>query len=103
VKLPESYQRKLQDLLVETYKTDAPRDGVRKRTQDIHSRAQPLCQSFVATVNFVKFSDLVLEEGKDGGGRVAGLQLGGKRMCEKVGLGLLLIGLQGSLENGLEA
>jgi hypothetical protein len=44
-------------------------------------------------VKFVKFSDLVLEESKDGGSRVAGLQLGGKRMCEKVSLGLLLIGL----------
>jgi hypothetical protein len=53
-------------------------------------------------VTFVKFSDLVLEEGKYGGSRVAGLQLGGKRVCEKVGLGLLLIGLQGSPEYGLE-
>jgi hypothetical protein len=54
-------------------------------------------------VNFVKFSDLALEESKDSGSGVAGLQLGGKRMCEKVGVGLLLIGLQSSLENGLEA
>ena len=54
-------------------------------------------------MNFVKFSDLVLEESKDGGIRVTGLQLAGEWMCDKVGLCLLLIGLQGSVENGLEA
>jgi len=54
-------------------------------------------------VGFVKFSDLVLKESKDGGSGVAGLQLGGKRMCEKVFLGLLSVGFQGRLENGLEA
>ena len=54
-------------------------------------------------MKFVKFSDLVLEESKDGGSRVTGFQLGDKGMCEKVGLGLFLIGLQGSAENRLEA
>ena len=53
-------------------------------------------------MKFVKFSDLVLKESKDGGIRVTGLQLGGKGMCEKVGLCLLLVGLQGGLENRLE-
>ena len=54
-------------------------------------------------MKFVKFSDLVLEDSKNGSIRVAGLQLGDKWICKKVGLGLFLIGLQGSLENGLEA
>ena len=93
----------LQGLRVKTYQADAPRDGSRKCAQDVHSRAQPLRQPFIATVKFVKLSDLVFEENNDGGSRVAGLQLGGKRMCEKVGLGLLLIGLQCSVKNGLEA
>ena len=88
---------------MKTYHTDTPRDGSRKRAQDVHSRAQPLCQSFIATVKFVKFSDLVLEESEDSGSRATGLQLGGKGMCEKVGLCLPLIGLQGSPEHGLEA
>jgi hypothetical protein len=88
---------------VETYQTDAPRDSGRKCAQDIHSGAQPLRQPLVATVGFVKFSDLVLEESNDGGSRVAGFQLGGKRMGEKVILGLLSVEFQGSLKNGLEA
>ena len=54
-------------------------------------------------MGFIKFSDLVLEDSKNGGSRVAGLQLGGKGMGEKVTLGLLSVGFQGSLENGLEA
>jgi hypothetical protein len=66
-------------LRVETYETDAPRDRSRERAQDVHRGAQPLCQPFIATVNFVKFPDLVLEKNNDGGSRVAGLQLGGKR------------------------
>jgi hypothetical protein len=54
-------------------------------------------------VGFIKFLNLGLEESKDGGNRVAGLQLGGKGMCEKVFLGLLSVGFQGGPENGLEA
>ena len=54
-------------------------------------------------MGFVKFSDLVLEESKDCGSRIAGLQLGGKGMFEKVFLGLLSVGFQGGLEDGLEA
>ena len=88
---------------VETHQTDAPRDNARKCPQDVHSRAQPFRQPLVTTVGFVKFSDLVLEESNDGCSRVAGFQLGGKRMGEKVILGPLSVGFQGSLKNGLEA
>ena len=54
-------------------------------------------------MRFVEFSNLVLKDGDDGGSGVAVLQLGGKRMSEKVLLGLLLVGLQRSLEDCLEA
>jgi hypothetical protein len=87
---------------VKTYETNAPRDGGRKRDKDINSWAQPLCQSLVATARFVKFSNLILNDSKDGGSRAAGLQLGGKRMFEKVFLGLLSVGLQCRLEDSLE-
>ena len=53
-------------------------------------------------MRFIKFSDLVLEESKDGGSRIAGLQLGGKEMCEKIFFGLLSVRFQGRLEDGLE-
>ena len=62
-----------------------------------------LGQSLIATVRFVKFSNLILKDGDDGGSGVAILQLGGKWMSEKVVLGLLLVGLYGCLEDRLEA
>ena len=53
-------------------------------------------------MRFVKFSNLILKDGKDSVGRVASLQLGGKRMGEKILLGLLLVGLDRSLKDSLE-
>jgi len=66
------------------------------------SWVQPFGQSLVATARFVKFSNLILKDGKDIGNIVAGLQLGGKRMYEKVFLSLLFVGPQGTVENSLE-
>jgi hypothetical protein len=77
--------------MIDTYQADAPRDGSRKRIEDVYSWAQPLRQSLIATVGFVEFSNLLLKDGKDGGSRLARLQLAGKRMCEKVFLSLLLV------------
>ena len=88
---------------VETYQTDSTGNGGRKRAEDIHGWAQPLGQSFITTVRFVEFSNLILKDGEDGGSGIAVLQLGGKRMGEKVLLGLLLIGLERSLKDSLEA
>jgi hypothetical protein len=76
---------------VETYETDTARDSSRKRAQDIHSWVQPLGQSLIATASLVEFTDLILKDSNDGGSRIAGLQLGGERMCGEVFLGLLLI------------
>ena len=78
---------------VETYQTDSTGNGGRKRAEDVHSWAQPLGKSLIATVRFVEFSNLILKDGDYGGIRVAGLQLGGKRMGEEVLLCLLLVGL----------
>ena len=88
---------------VNTYQTDTTGNSGRKCVKDVHSWAQPLGQSLIATVRFVKFSNLILKDGEDSVGRVASLQLGGKRMGEKVLLGLLLIGLDRSLKDSLEA
>ena len=87
---------------VETYQTDTPRDGSRKCGEDVHSWVQPLGQSLIAAARIVKFSHLILKDCNDRGGRDARLQLGGKRMCEKVFLCLLLIQFQSRSENGLE-
>ena len=53
-------------------------------------------------MRFVKLLNLILKDGDDGVSRVAVLQLGDKRMGEKVVLGLLLVGLERSLEDSLE-
>ena len=85
------------------YQTDAPGNSSRKCAEDVNSWAQPLGQSLIAAVRFIKLSNLILKDGENGGSRVAVLQLGGEWMGEKVLLGLLLVGLQGRLENSLEA
>ena len=87
---------------VKTYQTDSTGNSGRKRAEDVHSWAQPLGQSLVATVRLVEFSNLILKDGEDGNSRVAVVQPGCKRMSEKVFLGLLLVGLYGSLEYCLE-
>ena len=78
---------------METYQTDAPGNSGRKRAEDVHSWAQPLGQSLIATVRLVELSNLILKDSEYGGNRVAILQLGGKRLGKKVLLGLLLVGL----------
>jgi hypothetical protein len=45
----------------ETYQTDAPRDGGRKRAEDVHSWAQPLRQSLIAVTRFSRILELDLE------------------------------------------
>ena len=88
---------------VETYQTDATGNSGRKCVKDVHGWAQPLGQSLIATVRFVKFSNLILKDGEYGFGRVAILQLGGKWMGEKVLLRLLLVGFESSFKYSLEA
>ena len=88
---------------IKTYQTDTTGNSGRKCVEDIYGWAQPLGQSLITTVRFVEFSNLILKDGEDGGSGIAVLQLGGKRMGEKVLLGLLLVGLQDVLEDSLEA
>jgi hypothetical protein len=56
------------DSRCKTYQTNAARDGSRKRGEDVHSWAQPLRQSLIATMRFVEFSNLIFKDSKDGGG-----------------------------------
>ena len=88
---------------METYQADAPRNCGRKRGEDVHGWVQPLRQTLVTTARFVQDLNLVLKDSNDSGSGVAGLQLGHKRMSEKFCLGLLLVGLESSLEEDLEA
>ena len=88
---------------METHQTGATGYSGRKCVEDVHGWSQPLGQSLIAAVRFFIFSHLILKDGDDGVSRVAILQLGGKRMGEKVVLGLLLVGLERIFEDSLEA
>jgi hypothetical protein len=105
VKIPTKYISKVQGLLwIKCRDLPDQRRWRRrqKRTQDVHSWAQPLGQFLIAAMRFVKFLNLVSKHGKDGASRVARLQLRGKRMRGKIFLGPLFVRFQGSIENGLE-
>ena len=87
---------------METYQTDSTGNSGRKCVKDVHGWAQPLGQSLVTTVRFVKLSNLILKDDEDGISRVAILQLGSKWMRQEVLLGLFLVGLDRGLEDRLE-
>jgi hypothetical protein len=66
--LPKIRQRMLEaSHMIETYQTNAPRDGSRKSVEDVHSWGQPLGQSLIATVRFVELSNLILKDSNNGG------------------------------------
>ena len=88
---------------VETYQTDATGNSGRKCVEHVDGWAQPLGQSLIAAVRFVKLSDLILKDSEYGVSRVAILQLRGEGMGEKVLLGLFLVGLERGLKDILEA
>ena len=88
---------------VEAYQTDTTGDSGRKCVEDVYGWAQPLGQSLIAAVTFVKLSNLILKDGEDSVSRVAILQLRGKRMGEKVFLRLILVGQERSVKDSLKA
>ena len=87
---------------METNQTDATGNSGRKCVKDVHGWAQPLGQSLIATVRFVKLLDLILKDDEYCISRVAIPQLGCEWMREKVLLGLFLVGLDRGLEDRLE-
>ena len=62
---------------IETYQTDATGNSSGKCVEDVHGWAQPLRQSLVAAVRFVKLLNLIFKDSDDSASRVAILQLGG--------------------------
>ncbi len=74
----------------ETYQTNTLSKSSRKGVQDSHGRVKPLGQLIVVSLESL---DLLINEGENGAGRVAVLELGGKWMCKKVALCALFVGL----------
>ena len=99
--LQNTFQRHISSR-IDTYQTDASRDGGRKRIEDVDGWAQPLGQSLIALTTLLKFSNSILKDSNNGGSRLARLQLGGERMCEEVFLCLLLVRFERSLKYRLK-
>ena len=68
--LQNTFQRLISSR-IDTYQTDASRDGGRKRIEDVDGWAQPLRQSLIALTALLKFSNSILEESNNGGSRLA--------------------------------
>ena len=68
-KIYKSYMRhsRLQFAQINTYQTNAPRDGGRKSVEDVDSWAQPLCQSIIAITILLEFSNLILKDSEYSG------------------------------------
>ena len=66
------------------YQADSLPKRFRKGEEDVDCRIQPLRQPLIETPRLFELFHLVLEDGQNGSGRVAAVQLGGKRMCEEV-------------------
>jgi hypothetical protein len=75
-----------------------------KCTEDLSGHVEPPLRPSIATPGLNKLLDLIsfLKNGEYGTGRVAGLEVGGQLMREKVILCLLFVPKQSSIENGLE-
>lgn len=70
-----------------------------KGIQDIHGWVEPFCQLFIGSLRLMESLDLLMNEGENGAGRVASLELGGEWVCKKIALCALFVRLQGIIEN----
>ena len=82
-----------------THGADALSKGGRESVEDIHSWGKPLCESLVAALRLIEFVGFPFEYGEDSFRRIAAFYL----LCEGVGSeflsGLLLVFLQGPIED----
>jgi hypothetical protein len=72
----KSSTRKLPDI----YQPNTPAKGGRKRIQDVYSRGDPFCESFVTILGLAERGDLLSKDGEDSLGGIAGLKAGKERM-----------------------
>ena len=85
--------------MLRCYRTGALANSRRKCTEDLSGHVEP---PSIATPGLDKLLNLILflKNGENGTGRVAGSELGGQSMREKVILRLLFVPTQSSIENG---
>jgi len=92
-------ERFLESSCPEAYQASALSKSGRERKEDVDSWVQPFCQPFIGSLGLMESLDLLVDDGENGAGRVASLELGGKWMCEKITLCSFFVGLQGIIEN----
>ena len=61
-------------------------------------RVKPFCHSFVSSLGLIEFLYLLMNDSKNGGGRVARLKLGGKRMRKEIAFCVLFVHLKGIIK-----
>jgi hypothetical protein len=52
--------------------------------KDVHGWIKPFCPSLIAIPRLIRPLDLLLQQCTNGTGRVAGLELGGERVCKEI-------------------
>ena len=83
----------------EAYQANTPSKSSRKRIQDSHGWIKPTCQPFVGSLGLMDTLDLLMNEGENGAGRVAVLELGDKWMRKEIILCALFVGVQGIVKD----
>ena len=87
---------------VGTHRANALTDGGRESVEDVHGRCKPLCESFVAALRSIQIVGFPLEYGEDSIRRATVFDLVRERVGSKILSGLLLVLLQGLIEDRLK-
>ena len=83
----------------EAYGTNALSKNSRKSKEDIDGWVEPFCQPFIGTLGLMKSFELLMNDGENGAGGVAILELSGEWVCKKVSPSAFFVCIQGIIEN----
>ena len=84
-----------------TCQTNTPSNDSRKRAENIDGGIQPLGQCIIGTTRLIEPGDLLVKYVEDGIRRTTVLKFVEQRMGAEIFLGLLLVSLDGIVEDGL--
>ena len=76
--------------------------AIREGRNDIDNWSEPLGPSIIEILGRIWHLDLLVKDGENVGGRVAGLKLGGEGMDKKIFLGACFVGFQRIVDDYLE-
>jgi len=87
--------------LLGTCQANTASNDSRKRTEDIDSGIEPLCQFVIGPTRLVETGNLFVEYAENGIGRIAVLEFVEEWMGAEIFLGLLLVSFDGVVKDGL--